>query len=174
MDPITIGLGLAKFIPSIIDLFDGDDNTASKTAEKLINVAEKVTGYQGEDALTAINQNPELAIEFKKQARQDKYFKEILDAKDRENARKMYQGANHEQADKIATSIISYNLWFVFAIALVEIAALSYFTEMPTSVVVIIGNVSGWIIKGLLDERLQVTSFYFGSSLGSKHKDIKK
>lgn len=173
MDPITIGLGLAKFIPDIIDMFDGDDDKASKTAAKVIGIAEKVTGHEGENALAAIERDPKLALELRKQVTNDKYFKEQLDAKDRKNARTMYQTSGHGTADSIANHIINFNLWFVIAIAVVEILVLSYFSELPSEVIVIIGNVSGWIIKGLLDERLQVTSFYFGSSLGSKHKDMK-
>lgn len=173
MSLIGLGLGLAKFVPEIIDWFDGDENKASKTAEKLVQVAEKVTGFEGENALSALEQNPELALKFRQQATNDKYFKESLDAKDRANARDMYKSTGNEQANEIAKKIINYNLYFVILIAITQIGVLAYFTELDTSIVVVIGNVCGWIIKGLLDERLQVCNFFFGSSLGSKHKDTK-
>lgn len=173
MSLIALGLGLAKFVPDIIDLFDGDDNKASEAAEKVVGIAENLTGHQGDDALTAIQQNPELQLKFKKLVMEDKYFLEKLDHQDRSSARKMYKEAGHEQADKIANEVINKNLYFTIGIALIQILALSYFTEMSNMVVAIIGNVSGLLIKSLLDERLQVISFYFGSSLGSKHKDKK-
>lgn len=172
MDPFTIGLGLAKLVPAVWDLFDGkDENKDIEKAEKLVQIAEKVTGHEGEHALSAIEQNPQLALQFKKQATEDKYFKEILDANDRKDARQMYQNTNNQQANDIAKRIMEYNIYFVVGIALAQILALAFVPEMTDTVKVIIGNVCGWVIKGLLDERLQVCNFFFGSSLGSKHKD---
>lgn len=93
-----------------------------------------------------------------------------IEAAEMESARSMYKNTMHAQADKIADNVMMYNVMYVIAIALAQIIAITAFA-LPASAVVIIGNVCGWIIKGLLDERLQVCNFYFGSSIGSKVKD---
>lgn len=62
MDPITIGLALAKFAPSIIGWIAGDD--AEDKAQKVVDIAEQVTGKSGMDAVSAIESNPETALKF--------------------------------------------------------------------------------------------------------------
>lgn len=170
MSILALGLSLAKFIPDIMNLFGGDEKDVEK-AEKLISVAESVTGLKGQEAVNAIEINPELALLFKKQATEDKYFIELLDEQSRQRASNMYSTTGHEQANKIADQIITFNIYFVVGIALAQILSMALLPEMGETVKVVIGNICGYIIKGLLDERLQVCNFFFGSSMGSKLKD---
>ncbi|OAN50149.1 hypothetical protein A6A04_01695 [Paramagnetospirillum marisnigri] len=64
MDPITIALGLAQFIPGLIRWIGGDDRSkAAALAEQAIGVAKTVTGRDsGEAALAAIRSDPALAL----------------------------------------------------------------------------------------------------------------
>lgn len=94
-----------------------------------------------------------------------------IEAGEMASARDMYKSTGHEQADKIADKVMNWNMPAAVILGLVQILALAYFTDLPEMVVLAIGNVSGWIIKGLLDERATVCGFYFGSSIGSKAKD---
>ena len=65
MDPITLALGAAKIIPSLIGLFKG--KRASNVADQVLDVAKTLTGH--EDPKTAMEQieaDPNLQIEFKR------------------------------------------------------------------------------------------------------------
>jgi hypothetical protein len=66
MDPISIALGLAQFVPSAIRFFSGDDTSkAAAAADKLIGVAKTVTGMDsGDEALAAIKADPALALQL--------------------------------------------------------------------------------------------------------------
>lgn len=64
MDPLSIALGLAKFVPSIIGWLAGDK--AGTVAQKVVNVAETVTGKTGDQALTALQSDPNLVLQYQK------------------------------------------------------------------------------------------------------------
>ncbi|BAE53087.1 holin family protein [Paramagnetospirillum magneticum] len=66
MDPITIALGLAQFVPGLIRWIGGDDaEKAAKVADQVVGVARSVTGRpDGQDALTAIKADPALALQM--------------------------------------------------------------------------------------------------------------
>lgn len=66
MDPITIALGLAQFVPGLIRWIGGDDaEGAAKVADQMVGVAKSVTGKpNGEDALAAIKSDPALALQL--------------------------------------------------------------------------------------------------------------
>ncbi len=66
MDPITIALGLAQFVPGLIRWIGGDDaETAAKVADQVVGVARTVTGKaSGEDALAAVKADPALALQL--------------------------------------------------------------------------------------------------------------
>lgn len=165
---ISIISGLASLAPTIGKLIAGDKG--EDAAQAVADIARKVTGQNDvEKAVDQIKLDPSSQLEFMKMLEQNKYQLEKMFLDDRKDARAMYSKHN-EQADKIANGVMKWNLAYAMAIALAQIFALTYFTDLPDAVVVIIGNVSGWIIKGVLDERKDVTGFYFGSSIGSKTK----
>lgn len=62
MDPITIGLALAKVAPSIVGWIAGDD--AEKKAEQVVGIAEELTGRKGMDAVSAIESDPATALRY--------------------------------------------------------------------------------------------------------------
>lgn len=65
MDPITIAMGLAQFVPQIVKWIGGDK--AGTVAQKVVNVAQQVTGKtSGDDALAAIKADPNLMLQFRK------------------------------------------------------------------------------------------------------------
>lgn len=121
-----------------------------------------------ESIMKAVKSDPQAAVKLRELELSHKHDLEKMYFKDREGARGMY-GKHNEQADRIAESVIKFNVLYVLAVALAQILAITL-TDLPDAAIVVIGNVCGWIIKGLLDERMQVCGFYFGSSLGSKTK----
>lgn len=66
MDPITLALGLAQFVPGIIRWISGDDQSkAAAIADQVVAVAKDVTGTSsGEAALAAIKADPALALQL--------------------------------------------------------------------------------------------------------------
>lgn len=168
---IPIISGLVSLAPSIGKLIAGDKG--EQAAQAVADIAREVTGSNDVDkAVKQIQGDPQAQLAFLKMLEQNKTKLDELYLADRQNARAMY-GKHNEQADKIADRVMKWNIAYAVIIALAQIIALTQFTDLPDSVVIIIGNVSGWIIKGVLDERKDVTGFYFGSSIGSKSKDGK-
>jgi hypothetical protein len=66
MDPITIALGLAQFVPGLIRWISGDDQSkAAQVADQAVSLAKTVTGRDsGADALAAIKADPALALQL--------------------------------------------------------------------------------------------------------------
>ena len=66
MDPITIALGLAQFVPGIIRWISGDDQSkAASVADRVVTVAKTISGVpSGDAALAAIKADPALALQL--------------------------------------------------------------------------------------------------------------
>lgn len=69
---LPILTALISAAPALIGLFDsGDDSTASKVARVASDVAQAVTGKGSDgDALAALQENPELLLEYQRQTAQ--------------------------------------------------------------------------------------------------------
>lgn len=66
MDPITIAMGLAQFVPQIAKWITGSDKAAA-VAQKAIDLAKVVTGKgTGEEALASLQANPDKVLEYRK------------------------------------------------------------------------------------------------------------
>jgi len=65
MDPISIALGLAEFVPSLIGWFTGDDKDADK-AEKVLAIAKTFAGTNEGEFSAILRSDPEAAIAFQK------------------------------------------------------------------------------------------------------------
>ena len=170
---IATALALVKFIPDIIGLFSHKRGSQAKIAmEAVASVAEAVTGKSGDDAVKAISESPELALEFKIAVMADSHISEQMQADEMKDARGAYK-VHHEQADKVAESIMSKNLITIFVLVLVNIAsiAVAKYFNLPGEILAIISNLIGIVIGQLLSERQSVVGFFFGSSLGSKMKN---
>ena len=65
MDPISIAMGLAEFVRSLIGWFTGDKNDADK-ADKVLNIVKRVTGIDStEDAISVLRDRPDLLVQLK-------------------------------------------------------------------------------------------------------------
>lgn len=65
MDPITIAMGLAQFVPQIVKWIGGDK--AGTVAQKVVDVAQQVTGKStGDQALAALQADPNLVLAYRK------------------------------------------------------------------------------------------------------------
>ncbi len=101
MDPFTIAAALASIVPGVLHLFGHD--TAANTAQKIVDIAQTVTGAASPDAaLASIKADPAAALQFQKAVLDQKVQLQQIDAqKAKDDA-----DADNE-ADKIMTERMS-------------------------------------------------------------------
>jgi hypothetical protein len=64
MDALTTAMGLATYAPRIVKWLSGSDK-AEAVAQKVVAVAEAVTGRPGTDAVYTLEGNPDKVLEFR-------------------------------------------------------------------------------------------------------------
>ena len=65
MDPITIALGLAQFVPTLMGWLGAGEKSVS-VANKAIDIAKQVTGTEsGDSALSALRTSPDLVFKYR-------------------------------------------------------------------------------------------------------------
>lgn len=144
----------------------------------ILGLVGDLTGVEAiEKASDIIKGSKELSPEQKEAlleaAKEDmEYYK--MQLQDISNARDMYD-KSQEQADRLSNQIMKWNIWAILGMLILNVGVLiaSDKFKFDNSIVLIVGNTIGFIIQSLINERGQVTGFYFGSSLGSKQKDKK-
>jgi hypothetical protein len=172
MDPFSI-LGLIKFVPDLIGMFDSKKGEqAKKISETVGRVAEAVTGKTGQDAVSAIEQDPSLAYKFKLAVMADSHVVEQMNLDNTKSARDMYK-VSPEQAAKVADNIMKYNLVIVFLLVVINVGSVVGLRN-HAAVLAIVSNFIGIVMMALLSERQAVVNFFFGSSMGSKNKHGKE
>jgi len=171
MEPLSIALGIAKLTgfdriikDKVGDLF-GD-----KTAEKINQVAQLVTGMKTpQEALQQIS-NDEAALERVKNKLLDQEHEIVMAAfTDVNSAREMYRNTENKQADVISSQVMKQNHWFLLVFLAIDAAGFMWIDQPAAAAA--IGSVCGFCINSLVQERQQIIGFFFGSSLGSKLKD---
>lgn len=66
MDPITIAMSLATFVPQLAKWITGSDK-AEQVAQKAVDIAQAITGkVTGDEALQALQADPALVLQFRK------------------------------------------------------------------------------------------------------------
>lgn len=163
-------LGLLKHVPDLLGIFNDGDKT---TMEKVGAIAKEITGKPTVDeAEKALSSDPNLAFDFKLAVMENETVLEKLDETSRKRASAQYS-QHHVQADAIADSIMKKNLPVVFLLVMINalvVYAFTYFAIEHIGQLAVISNLIGVVIGSLIQERQQVVSFFFGSSLGSKLK----
>lgn len=162
-DPLTLAFGLAKFAPKIIKWITGSDK-AEKAAEKVVAIAESVTGRTGQDALDALGADPALVLQFRQSVMMNEtdldkaYLADRADARARDTEFVKAGRVNH-RADLLAFLAVGglvLCVWFV-----------AKDSTLPERAVNAIMFCAGVLAAAVRD----VYSFEFGSSRGSKEKD---
>ncbi|NQY65966.1 MAG: hypothetical protein HRT38_20250 [Alteromonadaceae bacterium] len=170
---IADAVGLTDWVKS--KLSNSDSNSA-KIAAKVMDFAMSKTGESDPDKIQQrLSADPTLAAQLKQTLLDNEQEIDMAPYKDRQDARAMHN-KHPEQADKIADKIadrvMTQNLPYIFILLIVNVLAV-YFLKDQGAIIATISNVLGMTIKSLFDERICVTGFYFGSSMGSKNKDEK-
>jgi hypothetical protein len=166
MDPVTIGMALAQFAPSLIKLFTGSDKAAD-VARKVIDIAKTVTGTDsGEAALEVIKADPNKVLEFRAAAlAQDAelvraFLADVQSARSRDIEVRKLTGGQNLRADLAVLAVV------VGLIACLGVMVL-YRDKMPGEVVGILSTIAGIFGACLKD----YFAFEFGSSRSSREKD---
>lgn len=164
MDPITIALGLAKVVPGIVRWIGGDN--AGDVADKVVQIAREVTGAATPGgALSAIQKDPDIALQFEKALMGHERELEKMFLDDRQDARArdvaMRQaGYKNSRADAmvvVAFLALCFVIWAIWSKA-----------DIPDGVLAIFNMIIGALLKMIGD----AFAFEFGSSRGSKEKTI--
>lgn len=165
---------LTALVPTIIDMipeaigwFAGDK--AEEATEDVLSIAKKVVGVDdNEEALSTLKLDPELQLKFKMAVLDKKNELDKLYLEDRKDARKMQEEALN-QDDIFSKRFIYYFAigWSLFA--MLYLAGITFITIPESSTRfsdTILGFLLGTIISGIIQ-------FFYGSSVGSKHKTDK-
>lgn len=174
MDPITV-VAIAKSIASAAGLDDWlkkklGGTLGEKTAKKIADIAMAATGTTTpQDAAQIVKQNADFAIEIRRELMKNEHELTLAALADVQNAREMYK-VQHDTADDIANWVITQNHLAVMLLIVANGLVLVYVKDQVLAVAA--GNLIGGSIAALWQERQQILNFYFGSSLGSKIKDV--
>ena len=155
----------AEFAPSLVRKLAGND--AADVAAEVIGIAQDITG-QGdpEKAIEVLRADPEAVLAFKQRAAELEieieraYLADRQDARDRDVAIKK-AGYHNYRAD------VMLALAFVCLIVII-VAAWMGRLNMPDHVFALLNMAAGMIL-GMIKDAFQ---FEFGSSRGSKEKDV--
>ena len=165
---VAAALSVAEFIgPRVVGLFAG--KKGEKVAESVLGLAKSVTGANThESAVTKIKSDPVVAKQFAMEVMANEEKLLSMAYADRADARDMYS-QSRKTADEISMQIMERNLLSILILSLVQVAAI-YVLQDDGAVLAPISGVFGFILKGLLDERKDVTGFYLGGSLDGRNK----
>ena len=138
-----------------------------EVSKKIIEIAGTVVGTEAAEKGAILTVKDETEIRSRILHREPELMK--LHLQDKKSARGMYKTKN-AQADKVARSIMLWNLPAIITLLLLNGAAV-YFIENP-AVAVAIGNAIGASISFLWQERQQIVGFFFGSGLGNQEERL--
>jgi hypothetical protein len=161
MDPISIALGLAQFVPAIVRWLGGDQ--AGDVAQTVVGTAETLTGKTGADALNAIKADPAQQLAFQQAMGAQSEDLEKAYLADRASARNRdlglaQAGRRNLRADILAYAAIGGLISLIWALLVRQIP------DGPTRDILLI--LSGALVAIVKD----VYGFEFGSSRGSEEK----
>lgn len=169
MPVISLALGIAEALGLDKKIARLLKSPTGKAASKVIDIAHSVVGddVTPDALLQKIKTDHATAAEIRQQILANQQQIKQLAYQDRHDARRMYRETGHDQADKIAHAIINYNLWLILALVVINGLAI-YGLREHAAVLATVSNLLGIVIKSLLDERKEVTGFYFGGSLENR------
>lgn len=164
MAPVTIAMALAQFAPQLVRWLTGSGK-AEEVAQKVVGVAESVTGMKGKFALDAIGADPAVALEFRKaiaaqEADLDKAFlADVADARARDRAL-----ATAGQRNWRADLMLLLAVLVTVALVLLVWRDPGVNEYLKGIVTLVLGRFLGYLDN--------IYNFEFGSTRSSKAKDV--
>ncbi len=163
MDPLTLAMGLAQFAPQIVRWLSGSDKAAD-AAQRVVEVAQAVTGKAGPEAVQALQAEPGLVLQFRQaitniEAELDKaYLADRQDARHRDVA--LAQAGRRNVRADVMVALDAVGL----VVCLLVLAI--YRRELAGEVIALISTIASIFGLCLRDAH----QFEFGSSRGSQEK----
>lgn len=165
MDPISIGLALAQFAPSLMRLFGVGEKSAS-AAEAVIGIARSVTGAKTpEEALELIRADAEKQTEFNLRVLEQNAELEKAYLMDMHSARQM-QIAALGQEDLFSKRFVYYFAIFWSVFAMLYFCAVT-FIDIPAGGQRIADTILGVLITSVVGGMF---AYFYGSTKGSQMK----
>ena len=168
--PLAISLA-AEYVPEIIKYFGG--SKSADVAGKVLDIAKQVTGLEPDDAAKAIALDPNLALQFKQAVLSNELEIRRLAFEETKLFVSDVQDARKYRDDKVFWLGIAVLLVFAIVIGFVlyggfEIlrGGVSVEAGMFAAITGFVGTLVGYVAANAQS----VTSYYFGSSSGSKDK----
>ena len=130
-----------------------------------------------EAVLAELKTNPEAVLKLQqiqidhKQKLEEFRLREIEIEQERFKTSHNTYSKNSSMADKIAVQVIKWNLPVIALLVVINVVVVHYFKD-DASLIAIVSNIIGLTIGKLFTERQAVINFFFGSSIGSKEKDV--
>ena len=176
MDPITIAMGLAQFVPQITKWITGSDK-AEQVAQKAIDIAKSVTGAEtGEETIEQLKANPDLVLQYRTAV----LDKEVEMRKLQIEEIKSFVADTGDARDKFSQNARVFWLGVIVLAAFAILAAFSMYgcyqlltkglNGVDAGTVAAVSTFVGTVIGYMAANAQQVISFFFGSSQGSKDK----
>lgn len=162
-DPLTLAFALARFAPQVVKWITGSDK-AEAAAGAVVNIAERVTGRGGQDAVDAIKIDPALMLNFQQAVRANEteldrlYLADVGSARSRD-VELAKVGRMNWRADVLAVVAVGGLVGCAWLIAAVP----DLNENARYAIMMIAGNLAAAVQS--------VYNFEFGSSRGSKEKD---
>ena len=162
---LAFAASLAPFFPAIVSWLKGE--SGSQIAENIVEAAQSVTGHDDRPSiLKALSSNPKALIEFQQTLLKIAKIYRLEEVADRATARArdiafIHAGRSNKRADIMVISAASGLLLCLISLGL-------YKTTLPGEAVGIISTIAGIFGACLKD----AYAFEFGSSRGSKEKDL--
>ena len=158
------GEGVVDVVEVVGKVKNGDIKGAFNTAVNALQGSDKP---EAKEALTQLRiQEMEIKLELERVELEE--FKAVLE--DKQSARGMYVAKN-AMADKVARQVINWNLPAIALLVVIEVLCVIYMDDK--TLIAIISSAIGSVLTALINERLTVIQFFFGSSMGSKEKQGK-
>ena len=177
MDPITIAMGLATYVPDIIKWVSGSDKAADAAA-KVVSIAQTVTGTSsGDDALAAIKANPTMALQLQQELDKNQQalaqISQVVTLAEiqADTANYAQSVADRGSARTMQISTRSYTaptLAFLITIGFFGVLGFMLLRDVPQGS----RDVLNIMLGSLGTAWVSVVAFYFGSSAGSQQKSV--
>lgn len=163
---IPIAMGLAQYVPGIIKLFNGADNSkAADIAAAVVGVAQAVTGAPTpEAAAQVIGADPDKVLDFQRAMSQQQVDLELAYLSDTQSARardiELTKAGNPNYRANVMAALAALTV-LVCLMVTVWVSDMDDFAK--ATITLITGRALGWVE--------QVFNFEYGTNRASKVKD---
>lgn len=172
----ALKLAATGVIPEVVRALGLGGEKAADAAEKVVSVAEAITGAQGQQAVDLIQAKPELQVELQKRLADERQFFADLEFKREQLYVGETQDARHVHAGDRGVYWLGIAVLATFAIVMVACLYGAYklltggLTIKDIGIVAAVFGFLGTIVGYVAANAQQVVSYFFGSSRGSTDK----